>query len=219
MFSVNVIMITISGYPLSYIEFFGTTLYFLSVFLISRKNIITWPVGIVSVLLYLMLFYQIQLYADMIEQVYYLAISVIGWAAWHKQKEKQPEKSIETAWSSLQGIALTAVVTLAAAIAVSFCTARFHLWLPSIFTEKAAFPFMDAFTTIMSFTAMYLTTIRKNEAWLYWIVVDIIAVWLYWVKGVRFIAVQYVVLLGMAVYGFFHWKKSRAPSQKKHLST
>lgn len=212
-------MITISGYPLSYIEFFGTVLYFLSVFLISRKNILTWPVGIVSVLLYFALFYQIQLYADMIEQAYYLVISVIGWIVWRRQKEKQPEKIITTSWSGIAGITLAAAVTLVSTIALSFCTARFHLWFPALFTEKAAFPFLDALTTVMSFVAMYLTTIRKNEGWIYWIVVDIIAVWLYWTKGVRFIAVQYIVLLGMAVYGFFHWIKSKPGSREKRLST
>lgn len=39
--SVNKLMLSIWGYPLSYIEFVGTVLYFASVFLIAKKNILT----------------------------------------------------------------------------------------------------------------------------------------------------------------------------------
>jgi len=57
--SVDVTFFTVLGYPISYIEFVGTVLYVLSVWLIARRSILTWPVGIVSVLLYMALFYQI----------------------------------------------------------------------------------------------------------------------------------------------------------------
>jgi nicotinamide mononucleotide transporter len=67
LFSVNNIAFTILGYPMSYIEFIGTILYLWSVWLIARKQMLTWPVGIVSVLLYMALFYQIRLYSDTLE--------------------------------------------------------------------------------------------------------------------------------------------------------
>jgi nicotinamide mononucleotide transporter len=208
LFAVDTIMVTIGDYPLTYIEFFGTVLYFVSVFLIARRNILTWPVGIISVILYFILFYQIQLYADMVEQVYYFVISIIGWAAWHKKKEETREKVIKTSWSTGKGIILAFIITVVSTCALSFCTSNFHKWMPGIFTEEASFPVLDALTTVMSFVAMYLTTIRKNEGWLYWIVVDGIAIWLYWVKDVRFVSIQYIILLGMAVYGFLNWMKN-----------
>jgi len=205
--SINTIMLTIYDYPLSYIEFLGTILYFISVFLISKKNIITWPVGIVSVILYFILFYQIQLYADMIEQVYYFIISIFGWITWQKKKEEQPKQIIQSSWSTVKGIILALSITIASTCVLSFCISNFNKWFPEIFPETASFPFLDALTTVMSFVAMYLVTIRKNEGWIYWIIVDIIAIWLYWVKDVKFISIQYVILLGMAIYGFLNWIK------------
>jgi nicotinamide mononucleotide transporter len=145
----------------------------------------------------------------MIEQVYYFVISIIGWAVWHKKKEEQSEKTIKTSWSSAKGIILAFIITVFSTGVLSFCTSNFHKWLPDIFTEEASFPFLDALTTVMSFVAMYLTTIRKNEGWIYWIIVDLIAIWLYWIKDVKFIAIQYIILLGMAVYGFVHWMKKK----------
>jgi nicotinamide mononucleotide transporter len=204
-FSIDTIFLNIGDYPLSYIEFTGTLFYFASVYLISRKNIITWPIGMISVLLYFMLFYQIRLYSDMLEQVYYFIISIIGWITWQRSKDKQINKKIKTSWSSKRGILLGILVTLICSIILSFCTMNFHKWLPAIFLEAASYPILDGLTTVMSFVAMYLTTTRKNEGWIYWIIVDIIAIWLYWIKDVRFVSIQYIFLLIMAIYGFINW--------------
>jgi nicotinamide mononucleotide transporter len=57
----------------------------------------------------------------------------------------------------------------------------------------------------MSFVAMYLTTSRRNEGWVYWIIVDLFGIGLYWIKDVKFISFQYVFLLCMAVYGLLNW--------------
>jgi nicotinamide mononucleotide transporter len=144
----------------------------------------------------------------MVEQVYYFVISIIGWAVWHKKKEGQPGKIIRTSWSTMRGIILALIITMVSTCALSFCISNFHKWLSNIFTEEASFPVLDALTTVMSFVAMYLTTIRKNEGWVYWIIVDVIAIWLYWIKDVRFISIQYIILLGMAIYGFLNWIKN-----------
>ena len=208
--SVNTILVNIGNYPLSYIECIGTILYFASVFLISIKNIITWPVGIISVILYGILFYQIQLYSDMMEQLYYLVISIIGWITWQKQKNKRNE--VMTEWSKIHGIIAALLVTAISTLLLSFCVSRFHIWMPSIFPEPASYPFLDALTTVMSFVAMYLTTIRKNESWIYWIIVDVIGIGLYWIKDVRFISLQYVFLLGMAMYGLAFWIRKKQPT-------
>lgn len=208
---INTVFFTILGYPVSVLEFTGTVLYFASVYLISRKMILTWPVGIVSVILYAVLFYQVQLYSDMLEQSYYLVISVIGWITW--KKTKRNEKTIPSFWSTPKLIAGWAGLTALATLILAFAVSRFHIWMPTLFPEPADFPRLDALTTIMSLVAMYLITVRRNEGWIYWIIVDVIGIGLYWHKNVRFIALQYVFLLIMAAYGLYYWaKKKEQPS-------
>jgi nicotinamide mononucleotide transporter len=75
--NVETIAFVVLGYPMSYVEFLGTVLYLCSVWLISRRKVLTWPIGIVSVLLYMALFYQVRLYSDTMEQLYYLAATRI----------------------------------------------------------------------------------------------------------------------------------------------
>jgi nicotinamide mononucleotide transporter len=203
--SVNTIMITVGEYALSYIEFVGTILYFASVWLIARKNMLTWPIGIVSVILYGILFYQIQLYSDMIEQFYYLVVSVYGWIVWDRNRASNNDQTVSSEFSRTPAIIVWASATLILAVLMSLGVARFHLWLPRLFPVAADYPFLDALTTVMSFAAMLLMARRRTESWVYWIIVDVIGIGLYWVKDVRFIAIQYVVLLGMAAYGLLHW--------------
>ncbi len=84
-------------------------------------------------------------------------------------------------------------------------TSRPHVLLPALFPEPASYPYVDALTTVMSFTAMLLMARQRIESWGYWIVVDVIGIWLYYVKDVRFVALLYVVLLILATKGLVSW--------------
>ena len=206
--SVDTIAFTIVGYPMSYLELVGTVLYLASVWLITRKNMLTWPVGIVSVLLYMALFYQIRLYSDALEQVYYLGASLYGWWYWRRADPAvAADNAPDFRYSRPQSLGLVAAGTLLGSLLVGALMGRVHLLLPAIFPEAASFPYLDALTTIMSFTAMGLMAQKRIESWIYWIIVDAVGIWLYFVKDVRFISLLYVVLLFMAFNGLLSWTK------------
>ena len=206
-FSVDNIAFTILGYPMSYVEFIGTILYLWSVWLIAKRNILTWAVGIVSVLLYMILFYQIRLYSDTIEQIYYLGASIYGWWIW-KKSPKDDGQITDVKYSDSKNLILWVVFTGIISIAFGYFMSRVHLFLPVIFPEAASFPYLDAITTIMSFSAMWLMAKKKIESWIYWIFVDVIGIWLYFVKDVKFLSLLYVILLIMAFNGLRMWHKS-----------
>ena len=207
LFSVNNIAFTLLGYPMSYIELVGTILYLWSAWLVAQKRILTWSVGIVSVLLYMALFYQIRLYSDTLEQVYYLITSIYGWWWWSKSNH-QIDKEIAFRYSSRRNTILFLAVTLAISFATGAFMSRIHIILPTLFPEKASFPYLDALTTIMSFTATWLMIQKRVESWYYWIVVDVIGIGLYYVKEVRFIALLYVILLAIAIKGLVSWHQT-----------
>ena len=205
--SVHNIAFTLMGYPMSYIELLGTILYLWSVWLIARENILTWPVGILSVLLYMGLFYQIHLYSDFFEGIYALFISFYGWWRW---RTPTPESAgvLTIEYSSRRQLLVSVGVTLGLSLAGGALMSRIHLILPSFFQEPASFPYLDALTTIMSFTAMYLMARKYVESWYYWIIIDTIGIGLYYAKEVKLIALLYVILLVMAVDGLRTWKKA-----------
>lgn len=203
--SVDNIVFTIIGYPMSYVEFIGTIFYLWSVWLISRRRVLTWPIGIISVLLYMALFYQIRLYSDALEQVYYLGASVYGWIIWHRSP-KEDGQITDINYSNKQGLMVWIAVTAVVSILTGILMSRIHILLPGIFPEAASFPYLDALTTIMSFSAMWLMAQKKTESWIYWIIVDVIGIWLYFVKDVKFISLLYVILLVLAVNGLRTWR-------------
>ncbi|MEK8018934.1 MAG: nicotinamide riboside transporter PnuC [Candidatus Parabeggiatoa sp.] len=204
--SVDNIAFTIIGYPMSYVEFIGSVLYLWSVWLISKRRMLTWPVSIISVLLYMALFYQIRLYSDTLEQVYYLGASIYGWWMWNKSP-KDDGQIIDVYYSNQRVIFLWIALTAIVSMLTGFFMSRIHILFPVIFPNAASFPYLDALTTIMSFVAMWLMIQKKTESWIYWIIVDIIGIGLYFVKDVKFISILYVILLILAINGLRMWTK------------
>lgn len=205
--SVDTTFFTILGYPMSYIEFVGTVLYLWSVWLIAKRNVLTWPVGIVSVVLYMALFYQIRLYSDALEQIYYLGACAYGWWFWSRSR---PEMGVvsDVSFSSRRALLAWLALTAALSIALGGVMSHVHVWAPAAFPEPAAYPYLDALTTIMSLIAMWLMARKHVESWVYWIVVDVIGIGLYFDKGIKFVSLLYVLLLVLAIKGLVGWRKA-----------
>lgn len=209
-FSVNTVFFTILGYPMSYIEFFGTLFNLWCVWLVAKNNILTWPVGIVGIVLFAFLFYQIRLYSDLVEQVYFFVMSLYGWRVWlqpAEQNRTDEKKELKITRSTKQINLVYILVILGGTCAMGYFMGQIHLFLPKYFPEAASYPYLDAFTTVMSFAATVLMAHKKFECWVLWILVDIIGISLYFAKEVVFISLLYFIFLILATKGYFNWKK------------
>ncbi len=206
-FSIDTIFFTFMGYPMSYLEFFGTILNIWCVWLVSRNKILNWPVGIVAVVLFMVLFYQIQLYSDFIEQIYFLITVFYGWWLWskHRKGKKQIALNERVVFSSFNGRMIAGASVIVGTILLGLFMRDIHLIFPTVFVEPASFPFLDAFTTVMSFVATILMAHHRIESWILWIAVDVIGIWLYFVKDVKFVSLLYVIFLVLATKGLLNW--------------
>lgn len=201
-FDINNIAFEIIGYQISYVELISTLFGLLSVYFASRANIITWATGIINELFLFILFFQVQLYADMFLQVYFFIVTLYGWYNW-KQK---PKPNSITSTESKTKIWLASAIIVGTIIA-GFLFANIHLCLPQYFKTEAAFPYADSFVMVLSIIATVLLAQKKIETWYLWIVVDIVCVFLFFKKGIAFLALEYLVFLGLATYGLLNWKK------------
>ncbi len=208
---VDTIFFTVLNYPMSYIEFFGTIFTGWSVYLAAKNKVLTWPIGLVGIILYGFLFYQIHLYSDLLEQVYYFITTFLGWYLWLKPKNvlETDVENHELKVGSLKksqflpwGLAII-VFTLFLGLLMS----NIHTLLPAYFPVAASFAYLDSFTTILSFVATIFLAQRKLETWHLWIVVDAIGIWLYNQKGVAFLSLLYLAFLINAFYGLAKWNK------------
>lgn len=201
-FDIKNIAFEIIGYPISYVELIGTLFGLLSVYFASRANILTWTTGIINELFLFILFFQVHLYADMFLQVFFFIVTLYGWYNW-KQK---PQQNSITSISSKTKIWLASVLIISTIIA-GFFFKNIHLYLPNYFKIQAAFPFIDSFVMVLSIIATVLLAKKKIETWYLWILVDIVCVFLFFKKGIVFLALEYLVFLGLATYGLWNWKK------------
>src|SRR5690606_35802307 len=92
------------------IEIFGVITGFICVWLAARNNIWNFPVTIVSVFLYMVVFYRARLYADMGLQVYFLGMALYGWYYWIDRSESGEEiKPVRRITSTLIGIGIVVI--------------------------------------------------------------------------------------------------------------
>ncbi|VFS24202.1 protein PnuC [Salmonella enterica subsp. enterica serovar Typhimurium] len=83
------------GYDLSWIEAVGTIAGLLCIWLASLEKISNYFFGLVNVTLFAIIFFQIQLYASLLLQLFFFAANIYGWYAWSRQtKDNQAELKI-----------------------------------------------------------------------------------------------------------------------------
>lgn len=92
-FSVQNILVHIpigaGGYDLSWIEAVGTIAGLLCIGLASLEKISNYFFGLINVTLFGIIFFQIQLYASLLLQVFFFAANIYGWYAWSRQTSQK----------------------------------------------------------------------------------------------------------------------------------
>jgi len=201
-FDINNVAFEIIGYPISYVEMIGTLFGLISVYLATKTNILTWATGIVNELFLFILFFQVQLYADMFLQVFFFVVTLYGWYKWKKiPKENSVSKTV------LKTKILIISTIVVGTTLVGFLISNLHWYFPQYFKTEASYPYVDSFVMVSSIFATILLAQKKIETWYLWIVVDIVCVFVFFKKGIAFLALEYFVFLGLASYGFLNWKK------------
>lgn len=202
LFNINNIAIEVIGYQISYVELIGTLFGLISVYLATKTSILTWVTGIINELFLFILFFQVQLYADMFLQAFFFLVTLYGWYNW-KQIPKQ--NGITTTELKTKFWLLIAIV--AGTTIFGFLISNIHLYLPQYFKIEASYPYGDSFVMVLSIIAIFLLAQKKIETWYLWILVDIVCVFLFFKKGIVFLGLEYIIFLGLATYGLLNWKK------------
>ena len=177
------------------VEIFGAIFGFLSVYFTIRQNIWCWYFGLLQVTLYCFVFYTSKLYSDMILHVIYIFLQFYGWYNWKYGGSNKSTLRVTLLTNTMFWIGLTVLVTALLGYVMQTKT-------------DASFPYEDAFITVASLVAQYLMIKKILQSWLFWIIVDVVAIIIYAYKDLYFTTVLYVLFLVMAVMGYLEWKKA-----------
>ena len=74
------------------LEVIGVITGLLCVYLAALNNIWNWPIAVISVGIYIFIFYDTHLYADMGLQFYFMVMNFYGWYFWSR-KPKSDKKT------------------------------------------------------------------------------------------------------------------------------
>lgn len=203
----DIILFEILGYKMSSLELSATLTGLAAVWFAAKGNIITWPFALINAVLFFLLFYKVNLYSQMMLQLFFFGNAVYGWINW--KKDTAGGKKPITLLRHKQRV-LWLVAIFAATIILATFMKKIDILLPEYFPVKATFVLTDAIVTVLSIVASVLLAKLKLENWILWILIDVVCVAMYAMRGVMLVSVLYVIYLVMASYGFMEWRKKSA---------
>ncbi len=168
-----------------------------AVYLITRQVVWCWPLSMVGVTLYAVVFFEARLYADMGLQGLYFALAVYGWWAWLRGGEGHGALRVSLASAKTKAVLLVAATI--AGLTLGFALSRF---------TDASLPFMDSSLTTFSIAAQWMQTRKLLENWLLWLAVDVLYVSMFLYMELYLTAGLYASFLILAAMGYVRWRRS-----------
>lgn len=168
-----------------------------SVWFAKKENILVFPTGIVSVILYVWICFQSKLYADAGINAFYFAMSVYGWYNWSRIDENKKQLPVSRNSYKMNLFSIVAIIFFY--FAIKYVLEKYTD------TDVAGW---DALTTSIFIVGMWLMALKKIENWIVWIIGDLISIPLYFYKDLVFSSFQFAIFLIIAVLGFLSWRKT-----------
>lgn len=167
----------------------------LGVWLTSKQYRICWLVNIVAVCLYMVIFYQVHLYADALLQAVFALLQVYGWYSWSKHTNQQRIRVGNIAPKSRYlHLGIGAILGLGLGSLFAY------------FTE-AHLPWLDSMLAAMSLVATYWAAKKYIQSWGLWCVLDVIYVGMYSYKSLYLTAFLYFIFILLALNGWRMWRQ------------
>jgi len=180
------------------IELIAVSFGIASVIFAKNENILVFPTGIISTILYIIICYKFILYGDMLINIYYTLMSLYGWYVW---SFKVSGENVVITTSKKDDVVKSIFIFLSTIVIISCIYVYFD-------RMRNMTDYLDTFTTAIFFTAMWLMANKKIEHWIFWIIGNLISIPLYFVKGLGFSSIQFTIFLILAIIGYMEWKKN-----------
>lgn len=198
------------------LEAFGVIFGLFSVIFSKKRNILVYPTGIVSTIIYVYLLWKSVLYGDMLINAYYTIMSIYGWWIWSKNMKNEASLEVKIEITRLKEWIFCFYLGLFSVIFVGLVYYFKPFFRNNFSAEGVTFSFeyfvwtdyVDILTTSIFLIGMWLMAQRKIENWIFWIVGDIISVPLYYHKGLVFSSIQYIIFTIIAWLALKEWRKN-----------
>jgi nicotinamide mononucleotide transporter len=157
----------------------------------------SWPLAIISSVLYFFVFRDALLYGEAGLQLVFATVALWGWRQWlRKGSDAQAALVIQRLSARATWLAVTVSVLLWLALAL----------LLQNFTDSDV-AWWDALPTALSLVGQALLGRKYIENWLVWLMVNVSSVALFAHKELWLTSVLYALFTVMSVWGWHAWKR------------
>ena len=174
----------------------------LGIWLTTRRQLLCWPVTLVSIFLYMLVFLRARLYSDALLQAFFVVFTVYGW--WHWWRGVREEGEVRVAPLPQRPMWLAIALGLVGSFALGSLAVRIH----------AVLPHLDATLMSYSLVASWWQARKHIANWWLWIVVDLVYIGEYVYKDLILTAILYAGLVALAMLGLRDWRRAAAASDR-----
>jgi len=205
----NIMLFEMGGRPVLLIDLLSAVFGLTTVFLAGRNSKYNFYVGYVYTALLFFMFWQKNLYANLILQPISLGINILGQYRWShpKKNEESSQNEGELKVSMLNWpqrgliVALVLVLALAWGKLMSMMGTK---WFVGYFPANPL-PYLDCCVTVLILTAQTLSALKKWDCWIAWLLVNIANLTLYLKAGLVFMPIVSCLYLVNGIWSLFTW--------------
>ena len=205
----NIILFELGGKPVLLMDFLSAVFGLTVVFLAGRNSKYNFYVGYVYTALLFFMFWQKNLYANLLLQPISLGINIMGQYRWsHPRKDEETDsgdlKVTMLSWPSRAGVvSLVLVLALVWGWLMSMMGTR---WFVGYFPANPL-PYLDCVVTVLILTAQTLSALKKWDCWIAWLFVNIANLTLYLKAGLVFMPIVSSLYLVNGLWSLYTWYK------------
>lgn len=165
------------------------------IYLAVKRNIWTYPIGLIGTTLYFFLFLPISLPLALL-QIVFTVDQLYGWWFWLRGDQGKVPRIRRSGWAR----------TFAWAGVAAVGGYYFGSYMKGAYPDALVGP-LDSAIFASSLVAQLFLDRKKIENWGLWVVVNTVSVPYYWSIGLYPTAILYAILWFNAFYGYLAWKR------------
>lgn len=205
----NTILFEMGGKPVLLIDMLSAVFGLTTVFLAGRNRKSNFYVGYVYTALLFFIFWQKNLYANLILQPISLGINIMGQYRWSHPKEE--EKS--AADSGDLKVSMLSWPQRGTVVGIFLVLALLWGWVMSMMgthwfvgdVKPDPYPFLDGAVMMLILTAQTLSAMKKWDCWIAWLFVNVANLTLYLKAGLVFMPIVSCLYLINGIWSLFTW--------------
>ena len=201
---VNYTLFTLGNdYPVLLIDLIASILGLTCVFLAGRNSKYNFWVGYLYTTALFLMFWNKNLYASLLLQPVSLGINILGHWRWTHPREGEQSARDQKALKVTQLTWVQRGITLSATLLIALLWG----WTLNRLFPADPHPFLDSLVTVLILVAQFLSSMKKWDCWIAWILVNMAQIALHLSVGHVFMPIVCFLYLVNAIWSMVNWNK------------